>query len=283
MELPDAERQRAILAEKWIPYTRAQQALAKMEALLQHPTSHRMPNLLLVEDTNNGKTAILRRFCHAHQPQPLEDDGRLQWPVLYVQAPPEPDEKRFYNIVLDRVNAPHRINDHVGKKQLQVIHVLRQLGVKLLVIDEIQHILAGNQGKQRQFLNVIKYLSNELMVPLVCAGIRTAFSAVQSDEQLANRFEPVPLPKWVIGDDYLRLLLSFERLLPLREPSNLADESIALKLLSMSEGTIGEISKILKLAAVLAIDSKKERITAAVLNKVDYTTPSDRMKFHKLI
>ncbi|MGI4737223.1 MAG: TniB family NTP-binding protein [Janthinobacterium lividum] len=283
LELSDAERQQAILAEKWIPYTRAQVALTKMEALLQHPASHRMPNLLLVGDTNNGKTAILRRLSQAHPPVPLvEGDGRLQWPVLYIQAPPEPDEKRFYNIILDRVQAPYRMNDRVDKKQLQVIHVLQHLGVKLLIVDEIQHVLAGNQTKQRQFLNVLKYLSNELMVPLVCAGIRTAFNAIQSDEQLANRFEPVSLPKWTVGDDYLRLLLSFERLLPLREPSDLTDESIALKLLSLSEGTIGEISKVLKLAAVLAISTKVEHITLAILRKIDYIAPSERMKFHKL-
>jgi hypothetical protein len=281
LELTDQERQQAILATKWIPYTRARHIAEKMDDLLQYPASHRMPNLLIVGDTNNGKTAILKRYSNAHAPFSREEDGQLIWPVLYVQAPPEPDERRFYNVILDRICAPYRLNDRVDKKQLQVIHILKQMKVKVLVIDEIQHVLAGNQTKQRLFLNVLKYLSNELMIPLVCAGVRTAFNAIQHDEQLANRFEPVSLPKWTVGEEYLRLLLSFEQLLPLKKPSDLIDDAIAYKLLSMSEGTIGELSKVLKLAANLAILNKTERITLQILNKVDYTMPSDRMKYHK--
>jgi hypothetical protein len=281
LALSDAERQDAIMANKWIPYTRAQHVLDKMDDLLRYPASHRMPNLLVVGDTNNGKTAILKRFASQHMPFAREEDGHLIWPVLYVQAPPEPDEKRFYNLILDRVCAPYRINDRVDKKQQQVIHILQQMQVKLLVIDEIQHVLAGNQTKQRLFLNVLKYLSNELMIPLVCAGVRTAFNAVQNDEQLANRFEPVALPKWSVGEEYLRLLMSFERLLPLRKPSNLIEDALAYKLLSMSEGTIGELSKVLKQAARLAIRTEVECITLGLLNQVDYTLPSERMKYHK--
>ena len=209
LELSDRERQKAALATKWIPYTRARHVAGKLEDLLHHPPSHRMPNLLVVGDTGNGKTVILKRFVEAHAPFAREEDGRLIWPALYVQAPVGPDEGRLYNIIMDHICAPYRRNDRVDHKQQQVIHMLRHMEVKLLIIDEIQHLLAGNQTKQRLFLNVLKYLSNELMIPLVCAGIRTAFNAIQSDEQLASRFEPVALPKWTVGDEYFRLLLSF--------------------------------------------------------------------------
>ena len=281
LERTDAERQEAILAYKWIPYTRAQQVLGRMDDLLRYPAAHRMPNLLVVGDTNNGKTAILRRYAQAHASFTREEDGRLTWPVVYVQAPPEPDEKRFYDVILDRVGVPYRVNDRADKKQLQVIHVLRHLEVKLLIIDEIQHVLAGSLAKQRLFLNVLKYMANELMIPLVCAGIRTAFNAIQHDEQLANRFEPVALPKWVPGEEYSRLLLSFEQLLPLRKASNLMEDALAHRLLAMSEGTIGELAKLLRAAAMKAIDSGTERITLPLLGQTAYISPSDRMKYPK--
>jgi hypothetical protein len=282
LDLPDAERQAAVLAEKWVHYSLAKDTLARMEALLVHPPTHRMPNMLLVGDTNNGKTALLRRFAAAHPPVQQESDGRLTWPVVYIQAPPEPDEKRFYNLLFDKVDAPYKLTDRLDKKQVQVVHILRHLQVKVLVIDEIQHILAGSQAKQRIFLNVLKYLSNELMIPLICAGVRTAFNAVQSDEQLANRFEPAVLSKWSPGEEYRRLLLSFERQLPLRKPSGLAEDyNLGMKLLSMSEGTIGELAKILKLATIQAIETKAEQITQPLLARLRYTAPSDRMKLPK--
>jgi hypothetical protein len=40
--------------------------------------------------------------------------------------------------------------------------------------DEIQHVLAGPLLKQRQFLNVIKHLGNELRIPVVAAGTQDA-------------------------------------------------------------------------------------------------------------
>jgi len=79
------------------------------------------------------------------------------------------------------------------------------------VIDEIHHVLAGNLNKQRHFLNTIKYLGNELQIPIVGVGIKEAFNAIQTDPQLANRFEPVLLPRWELNTGFLKLLASFER------------------------------------------------------------------------
>ena len=76
----------------------------------------------------------------------------------------------------------------------------------------------------------------------------------------------------------MRLLTSFEVLLPLKNASNLSHESIALKILSMSEGTIGEISTILKKASVHAIRNKKECIDLQTLAKIEYVPPSNRQR-----
>jgi hypothetical protein len=80
-------------------------------------------------------------------------------------------------------------------------------------------VLAGRLLKQRQFLNVIKHLGNELQIPIVAAGTQDAFNAIQTDPQLANRFETAGLRRWTMGEDYLRLLASFEVALPLEQRS----------------------------------------------------------------
>jgi hypothetical protein len=40
----------------------------------------------------------------------------------------------------------------------------------MLVIDEIHSLLAGTYREQRIFLNAIRFLANDLRLPLVCAG-----------------------------------------------------------------------------------------------------------------
>jgi hypothetical protein len=270
LTLSDLERQRKLKASKWIPYPKAQEIIREMTELMHHPTTHRMPNILLVGDTSSGKSSILLRFIKDYKPYHRPEDGQYIRPVVYVQTPSNPDEGSFYDLILTELGISSVKKDRASVKQQQVIQNIRNLQVKLLIIDEFQHVLAGNISKQRLFLNLIKFLSNELKISFVCAGIRSALNAVRHDEQLANRFEPIILECWKMDNEFLRLLTSFERLLPLRKPSNLVNEKIAYKLLSMSHGYIGEIDAILKKAAVVAIEQKTERITLQILNDLVY-------------
>jgi hypothetical protein len=78
-----------------------------------------------------------------------------------------------------------------------------------------------------------------------------------------------------MNEDFLRLLSSFESILPLKYPSDLTSEEKAMKILSLSGGTIGEISTLLKKSAVQAIVSKKECIDMALLS-TSHTSPAAR-------
>ena len=63
--LPAAERLRHVRADRWIGYTRATEALARLETLFEWPARQRMPNLLLTGPTNNGKSMIIEKFRRA--------------------------------------------------------------------------------------------------------------------------------------------------------------------------------------------------------------------------
>ena len=278
LSLSKAERIENIRSPRWIGYPRTKSIIAKLEDLLTWPKSHRMPNLLVIGDTNNGKTMLMQRFRSLHPACDNPSGQGVRVPVLVIQAPPTPDEGRFYNAILELLFAPYKPNDRVDKKQVQVVKLLRYVGLQMLVIDEIHHILAGNLNRQRAFLNVIKYLGNELQVPIVGVGTKDAFRAIQTDPQLANRFEPALLPRWTFDNDFLRLLASFERMLPLAEPSNLHDTSLATKLFSLSEGYLGELSSLLTLAAAAAIKSGRERIDAKVVESLVWVSPSERRR-----
>jgi hypothetical protein len=64
----DEERIYAIREGTWLGYKDAKRILAKMEDLLNYPRITRMPNMLLVAPSFNGKTSILQRFLSQHQP-----------------------------------------------------------------------------------------------------------------------------------------------------------------------------------------------------------------------
>ncbi len=273
----DESRIQYIRSNFWIPYTRANQVLKKFDDLLNHPRVHRMPNLLLVGDTNNGKTSLLNKFDEKFKPFISPEHG-TQLDVLMIQAPPDPDERRLYNVILDKLMAPYRINDRVDKKHFQVMELFGSLNLKIFIIDEIHNILHGSYNKQRGFLTVLKYLANELKIGIIAAGTKDAVRVINTDPQLANRFEPVILHKWKMNEDYLRFLMSFERLLPLKEKSKLIEKELSHKILAISEGTIGEISKVIKEAAILAIENGYESIQPEMLESIPYMSPSRRKR-----
>lgn len=274
----DEERIRSVKKAKWIGYTQSTNIHQKLVDLRDYPTNLRMPNLLLVGDSNNGKTALLNRFVESNKSYIIEETQDVILPALMIQAPPEPDEKRFYNTILESLFAPYKSSEKIEMRQQRVIHLLKKLNVKILIIDEIHHLLAGTMAKQRTFLNVLKYLSNELKISIVCSGTREAFNAIQTDPQLANRFEPKVLSKWRNDQEYLRLLASFERILPLKNESMLIENSLASLILSKSDGLLGEISKILELSTILAIVSGVEKINKNIIDNIDFIPPSERKK-----
>ncbi|NMJ87772.1 MAG: AAA family ATPase [Thaumarchaeota archaeon] len=274
----DEERIQVTKKFKWIGYSEANNILKKLNDLIRHPIKHRMPNILLIGESNNGKTALLNKFLEINGSTVNETTGELNIPVIMIQAPPEPDEKRFYESILNNLFAPYRDSERTSIKQKRVIQVLKKVNTRVLIIDEIHHVLAGSLGKQRLFLNVIKYLSNELKVPLIGAGTMEALNAISTDKQLSNRFKPTFLEKWEHDEDYLRLLASFERILPLKFPSQLTEKTISDYILMKSGGLIGEISQILESSCILAIESGVERINMNILKNIDYQSPDERRK-----
>lgn len=262
---PDAARKHAILLDKWVPYTLARHVLQFLAFLEAHPRIGRMPNLLLVGDTGNGKTRLLQHYRHTYQSGPrqvgAQDKGLGTWPVVYVQAPAVPDEQKFFDSILEELHVPVTLGSRTRVRPQLMCSLLQDLGVRLLIVDEIQHVLAGTHTKQREVLNMLKLLANTLCLPLVFAGIQSAQNVILHDEQLNSRFERIELPPWTMNDDYLRLLDSLEALLPLRLPSHLSQPEVATKLLQLSEGTIGSLVTLLKRLAVHAIETQQERIS----------------------
>lgn len=276
LDLDDSERIDRVRRARWIGYSRAKEILDKLEDLLTHPKQHRMPNLLIVGDTNNGKSMIVNRFYGLHEAYDNPAGEGIIVPVLLIQCPPVPDEGRFYNAILEAVFSPYKASDRPDKKQFQSIRMLRLVRLKMLILDEIHNLIAGNLSKQRHFLYTLKYLGNELQIPIVGVGTKDALVALQTVPEMANRFEPAHLSRWDMGGEYLKLLASFERMLPLKKPSNLIGTELAVKLLAMSEGLIGELSAILVKAAVKAVKSGDEQITVRLLNSLKWIPPSKR-------
>lgn len=266
----------------WIGYPRAQKIINILEDLLDHPRTLRMPNLLLVGDSGNGKSTIVDHFWKKHEAF-VEEEGNPILPIVMVEMPPRPTESRFWSAVLEGLMVAHNSNAHVQIKEAQASTILRKCKTRILIIDEIHNLLFGHAREQREFLGMLKNMSNRLCLSIVAVGTRDAIRALHTDPQLSSRFEPFGLQRWQINREFVSLLASFERLMPLAEPSFLASKEIAMKIHSLSGGTIGGIAGVIKKATAHAIKTGQERIDINCLNSIDWIRLDDYGKSAELL
>lgn len=277
-ELPAAERPSHMSSQWWINHPRASAALDRIEAVFRSgPGRIRPPNLLIVGPTNNGKSMVAEKFRRLNPPTPNETGDREVIPVVVMQMPTEPSIRRFYAALLSAINAPVSSNLSGERLENYALGLLRTVKTRMLIIDELHNMLAGQHRRRLEFLNMLRFLGNQLRIPIVGMGTKQAQIAVRYDDQLENRFEPVPLPAWEDDIEFARLISSFERALPLREPSRLAaSPEICSLILRRSTGLIGEVSAMLTEAALYALIQGWERIDRSVLDKCNYRGPDER-------
>jgi chromosomal replication initiation ATPase DnaA len=237
-----------------------------------------VPNILIIGPTNNGKSMIVERFKRMHPPQNEMNGETIGIPLLTMQMPSDPTIARFYALLLHAMQAPFSMKAKVSDLETVALDLLRKCNVRMLIIDEIHNMLAGRQNVQREFLNLIRFLGNELRIPIVGIGIREAWHAICTDPQLENRFSPIILPLWQDDIEFGKLLASFISSFPLRKQSYIIDNDTRNYILRRSEGTIGEISSLLTKAAIMAIQTGKERIDFSILELTDYESPTERRR-----
>jgi hypothetical protein len=105
-----------------------------------------------------------------------------------------------------------------------VLRLLRASSVRMLGIDELHNVLAGRGDRRRGFLNLLRFLGNELRIPLVRVGIGDAYLAVRADGQLENRFAPLTRQRYLLATEpratsgYAQRAVELARATPHRDP-----------------------------------------------------------------
>lgn len=260
--LPDDERIAWIRADRWIGFDQAGLALARLENLLTYPARDRMPCLLIYGDTGMGKTKIVRKFERAHPPKFCQVTGVDRRPVVVAQVPSEPLERDLYRELLSSMGAPAMAGGTLAREKDVCRALLRTVGAKMIILDEVNGMLAGTYRQQRIFLNAIRFLANDLRVPLVCAGTDLARQALLTDGQLAERFEALHLKPWKNDAAFAGLLKSLGHILPLRELSDLTGPATRARVHALTSGVTARIFRLIETAAEAAVHSGRERLDA---------------------
>lgn len=264
--LSDEERINFVQEDRFVFYPKAYEFFQKAEELLTLPDLIRPYSIFLVGPSNNGKTALATHFCRVHEP--YEDPEDIKMPVVYLQVPSKLSVRTFLDSIFEKVGVECKKSDSTSIKYVNAKQCLREADARLVIIDKVENVLSGTKNEQREFLNLVKNLMNELKRPFILVGEPEIWEYVNViDQQFAMRFYPWVLPLWKFNEDYLRFLREFERALPLRKQSGLAgNERIASEILEASGGHLGAIVSTIKELAVLAIKTGREKVDERVMD-----------------
>lgn len=267
---------RKIKDSRWIGYPLANEILNELEDLLTHPKSHRMINMVLYGNTNNGKSRLINKFMSRHKAYEVNNDAETIIPVVLIEMPSAATPTGLFSRILGEMWVPTSPSSNKEEKLNQIKRVFERYKVNMLIIDEFNNLADTSRNYQLQVINTIKSLGNQLQIPIVLVGTEDAKNIIRSDQQTRNRYKPKELKQWDLNDDFMNVLVNFEMSLPLKKPSVLTNELIAQKILAKSDGWLGEMAELLTLAAIKAIDEGTEKITAKLLDGLSWVQPIQR-------
>jgi hypothetical protein len=145
---------------------------------------------------------------------------------------------------------------------------------RMLISDEIQHLLSCTSREQRAALNAIKYLANQLRMSIVAAGTHEALHVMRFDPQIASRFEQVELPIWTESEELWRLVAGYLALLPIKKMPKAIDKRFVEYLLELTDGVTGRIIDVLQRAATHSLTLRSKTMGLEELQYVGARLPT---------
>jgi ATP-dependent Clp protease ATP-binding subunit ClpA len=137
--------------------------------------------------------------------------------IVSTQLPPVPLLRSLYAEIIRSMNGDVSSDKRLHQLECTAVDMHAHASPRMLLIDEIQHLLSCSAREQRAALNAIKYLADKLRVSIVAAGTHEALHVMRSDPQIASRFEQLQLPVWTESQELRRFIAVYLAPLPLKK------------------------------------------------------------------
>lgn len=209
---------------------------------------------MLLADSGCGKTTAILDFVGK-----AKKGGRSD--VLYISLPVPCTIKGMTCEMLRRLGDPlWDRTSTVSRNSFRIIHQLREQKLRLLIIDEFQHLIDHDRDRVVHLTtDWLKTILDEAGVPVVCVGLPKSIEVIRANAQLERRTSKVTTMHpfaWEGADQALSFrafLELFEQALPFAVPSNLSNPVLARAIHQASSGFVGRVSQLIWEATMVSM------------------------------
>ncbi len=237
--------------------------------------------LIVSGASGTGKTTALTQLGRTHErhTRRRHPGDRHRLPVLYVTVPPAATARmlavEFARFLGLHFTARSNITDIVDA----VCHTAARTAVELVLVDELHNLnLATRSGAEVS--DQLKYFAERLPATFVYAGIdveAAGLFAGTRGRQIAGRFTVIPAAPFAYGtgeqrEQWTALVATMDSALRLHQHKPGSLVAMEDYLYQRTGGMIGSLSQLVRGAAILAIETRTEKITRDLLDivPVDY-------------
>lgn len=229
----------------WIPTPSTKEAFVELQDCMNAAPSTKPRGLILTGDSDTGKSRTMTAFRDLHQPCIDPDSEYAEHPVIYMTAPDVPDPVIVLKKILAEIGHPLRYNASLADLRSHTIMMLKACRVGTVMMDELHDIQRDSRMNEKivGFLIFMKNLINETGRPFVVGGTAVVLDIIASDDQIAGRLDNVLRLKPFTLGEFVKVLLAFERMLPLRKQTDFrASEQMIQAAYTQTQGYIGRLN-----------------------------------------
>lgn len=174
---------------------------ARLDALRTYVCTVEEPESIAILGVSGmGKSSLLTNYLKQHPPK--VHDVYTEVPVLYAEVPPNCTIKKLATILLRAINSPFPITGDEEDRTHQLVTLIRECKVRLIIIDEVNHLVRGGQKTRYLVGDWIKQLITKTRVPVVLAGTPIVRDLMRTNEQMTSRFaETISIHPFSVGEN----------------------------------------------------------------------------------
>lgn len=259
-------------------------ALADLDDFANVATRGREGRLAsVIAPSGCGKSTLIQSFQKQMSDEALKRGERS--PLLRVKVPPKPALRSFYESLLKALGAPCVSRDTNEDRRVRILGFLKKLGIRIVILDEFQHLGKTHGLDQMGVCDVIKSLMNDGRVGIIIVGILEAEEILEQDEQIlrrrysairlfpfCNRQNPELADEEAMDSEFAEfkaVMKLYAKGFGCRNVKYILQDDVAMRILGYSRGVFGRLVNFIEAACdhakkrrLIGIDEKSIQATA---------------------